>query len=44
MVGIFFGSFSSVFVATPIAYDITVWREKRAAKKALLKKIRIIHA
>lgn len=38
MVGIFFGSFSSVFVATPVAYDITIWAEKRKAKKALLKK------
>ena len=38
IVGVFFGSFSSVFVATPIAYDLTLWKEKRAAKKALLKK------
>ncbi len=38
MVGVFFGSFSSVFVATPIAYDLTLWNEKRKAKKALLKK------
>jgi len=34
IVGIFFGSFSSVFVATPIAYDLARWRERRALKKA----------
>ncbi|HUW04823.1 MAG TPA: protein translocase subunit SecDF [Williamwhitmania sp.] len=38
MVGIFFGSFSSVFVAAPVAYDLSRWREKRALKKAELKK------
>lgn len=38
IVGIFFGSFSSVFVATPIAYDLARWREKRALKKAELKR------
>ena len=35
LVGIGVGTYSSVFNATPVAYDIIKWQEKRNAKKAL---------
>jgi SecD/SecF fusion protein len=35
LVGIGVGTYSSIFNATPVAYDIIKWQEKRNAKKAL---------
>ena len=36
--GLVVGTYSSVFNATPVAYDFIMWREKAKAKKlALLK-------
>lgn len=37
MIGIVVGTYSSVFTATPIAYDILQWRNKRRERKAALK-------
>ncbi len=34
MFGIFSGTFSSVFVATPVAYDAILWKRKKDALKA----------
>ncbi|MDX9845535.1 MAG: protein translocase subunit SecDF [Tenuifilaceae bacterium] len=34
IVGIVVGTYSSLFIASPIAYDIKVWSAKRALKKA----------
>lgn len=38
LMGILFGTYSSVFNASPIAYDLINYQNKRAAKKAALKK------
>ncbi len=35
LVGVSIGTYSSVFNATPVSYDIIMWQEKRKAKKAL---------
>jgi SecD/SecF fusion protein len=35
IIGVGFGTYSSVFVATVLAYDIQMWREKRKLRKAL---------
>jgi len=37
LVGVAIGTYSSVFNATPIGYDLVNWSEKRKAKKALKK-------
>ncbi|MDR0872069.1 MAG: protein translocase subunit SecDF [Prevotellaceae bacterium] len=37
-IGIASGAYSTLFVATPLAYDIQRWQAKRAEKKAALKK------
>jgi len=34
--GVLVGTYSSVFVATPIAYDIILWQQHRKEKKALI--------
>jgi SecD/SecF fusion protein len=34
MVGVIVGTYSSVFVATPIAYDIIQWQKRRRERKA----------
>jgi SecD/SecF fusion protein len=34
--GVVIGTYSSVFVATPIAYDIILWQQHRKEKKALI--------
>jgi SecD/SecF fusion protein len=33
LVGIIFGFYSSIFVASALVYDLEIWREKRALKK-----------
>ncbi|MCX6278463.1 MAG: protein translocase subunit SecF, partial [Bacteroidetes bacterium] len=33
IIGVVIGTYSSVFVATPIAYDILNWQQRRKAKK-----------
>ncbi len=38
--GVAVGTYSSVFVATPIAYDILLWQKRRKEKKELLVKIK----
>jgi len=38
LVGVIVGTYSSVFIASPIAYDIQLAQAKRAAKKAEAKK------
>ncbi len=38
LMGILFGTYSSVFNASPVAYDTIMFQRKRAAKKAELKK------
>jgi SecD/SecF fusion protein len=38
--GVAVGTYSSVFVATPIAYDILLWQKRRKEKKELLAKIK----
>lgn len=35
LVGVSIGTYSSVFNATPISYDILMWQERKKAKKAL---------
>jgi SecD/SecF fusion protein len=35
MVGVIIGTYSSVFNATPVAYDILLWQQRRKAKKEL---------
>ena len=35
LIGVTIGTYSSVFNATPISYDILMWQERRKAKKAL---------
>ena len=37
LVGVTIGTYSSVFVATPVAYDILKWQERRKAKNELKK-------
>ncbi|NVO09197.1 MAG: protein translocase subunit SecDF [Bacteroidales bacterium] len=37
LVGVAIGTYSSVFNATPISYDILTWQERRKAKNALKK-------
>jgi SecD/SecF fusion protein len=37
LVGVVIGTYSSVFNATPVSYDILMWQERRKAKKALNK-------
>lgn len=34
--GVIVGTYSSIFNATPIAYDLIMWQKRRAAKKAAL--------
>ena len=36
--GVIIGTYSSIFNATPIAYDLIMWQKRRAEKKALLAK------
>ena len=38
VLGIAVGTYASLFIATPIMYDVTTWMEKRQAAKAGLKK------
>jgi SecD/SecF fusion protein len=38
LIGIATGAYSTLFIATPLAFDIQEWRAKRAEKKAALKK------
>ena len=38
VLGIAVGTYASLFIATPIMYDVTMWAEKRKAAKAGLKK------
>jgi SecD/SecF fusion protein len=38
LMGVLIGTFSSLFIASPIAYNIYQAQAKRAAKKAALKK------
>ena len=38
ILGIIIGTYASIFIGTPVMYDATVAAEKRAAKKAALKK------
>ena len=38
LVGVIVGTYSSLFIASPIAYDIQMAQARRAAKKAELKK------
>ncbi len=35
LIGVISGTYSSVFNATPIAYDVIMWRKRRKEKKAL---------
>jgi SecD/SecF fusion protein len=35
IIGVVVGTYSSVFVATPISYDILLWQQRRKAKKEL---------
>jgi SecD/SecF fusion protein len=37
LVGVTIGTYSSVFNATPVSYDILMWQERRKAKNALKK-------
>ncbi len=37
LVGVTIGTYSSVFIATPVAYDIIQWQERKKAKEALKK-------
>ncbi|HOT88120.1 MAG TPA: protein translocase subunit SecDF, partial [Bacteroidales bacterium] len=37
LIGVFIGTYSSIFVASPIAFDIISWHNKRKANKELLK-------
>ncbi|NOU15960.1 MAG: protein translocase subunit SecDF [Bacteroidales bacterium] len=37
LIGVSIGTFSSVFVATPVAYDIIQWQERKKEKNALKK-------
>ena len=37
LIGVFIGTYSSIFVASPIAYDIISWQNKRKANKELIK-------
>lgn len=37
LIGVTIGTYSSVFNATPISYDILMWQERRKAKKELKK-------
>ena len=36
IVGVIIGTYSSVFNATPVAYDILMWQKRRKDKKELL--------
>jgi len=38
VLGIAVGTYASLFIATPIMYDVTTWMEKRKAEKAGLRK------
>lgn len=37
LIGVTIGTYSSVFIATPVAYDILQWQERKKAKEALRK-------
>jgi len=36
IIGVLVGTYSSLFVASPVAYDIKTWASKRAEKKVVL--------
>ena len=38
IIGVLVGTYSSLFVASPVAFDIKNWAAKRAEKKAALEK------
>jgi SecD/SecF fusion protein len=35
LVGVIAGTYSSVFVATPIAYDLLMWKKRKKERKEL---------
>jgi len=40
LVGVAIGTYSSVFNATPVAYDVIMWRKRVKERKALKNKIK----
>ena len=38
ILGIAVGTYASLFIATPLMYDVTMWLEKRKAAKGEIKK------
>ena len=40
LVGVISGTYSSVFNATPVAYDIIMWQKRRKEKKELQAKVK----
>ncbi|OFZ00838.1 MAG: protein-export membrane protein SecF, partial [Bacteroidetes bacterium RIFOXYC12_FULL_35_7] len=37
LMGVIIGTYSSIFIATPVAHDLIMWAEKKKAKKVLAK-------